>query len=119
MEDTESVKAVKHQTQKQDNLNDPMDDDSKDLSTKEEQKPLPETVRCNPAPDAAWSVGTEVLPPTQTDDGLASEVEHCDIPDSKKEEDVDHKNEDDAARSQSIKEGEKGASKSDSRENRH
>ena len=34
-EDTESVKAVKHQTQKQDNLNDPMDDDSKDLSTKE------------------------------------------------------------------------------------
>ena len=82
------------------------------FSTKEEQKPLPGTVMCNPAPNAIWSVGTEVLPPTKTDDGLASEVEQYDIPDSKKEEDVDNKNEDDGARSQSNKEGGKGVSKS-------
>ena len=37
----------------------------------EEQKLLPETVRCNLTPNAAWSVGTEVLLPTLTDDDLA------------------------------------------------
>ena len=73
-----------------------------DLSTKEEQKPLQETVMCNPAPNAVWSVGTEVLPPTKPDDDLASEDEHHDIPDSKKEEDVDNKNEDGGAGQKSI-----------------
>ena len=59
----------------------------------EEQKPLPETVRCNLTPSAAWSVGTEVLLPT--DDDLALEIKPCDIPDSKKEGDVDHDDGDD------------------------
>lgn len=62
----------------------------------EEQKLLPETVRCNLTPNAAWSVGTDVLLPALTDDDLALEIKPCDIPDSKKEGDVDHEDEDDA-----------------------
>ena len=60
----------------------------------EDPKPLPETVRCNLTPNAAWSIGTEVLLPT--DDDLALEIKPCDIPDSKKEGDVDHEDGDDA-----------------------
>ena len=33
----------------------------------EDQKPLPETVRCNLTPNAAWWVGNEVLLPTDDD----------------------------------------------------
>ena len=58
-EDTESVKAAKHQPQKQDDLSDHIDG----LPTKEEQKPLTETVMCNPDPNAVWSA--EALSPTK------------------------------------------------------
>ena len=81
------------------------------LPTKEKHKPLTETVMCNLDPISVWSAGTEALSPTKADDGLASGVKHHDIPDSKKEEDVDNKNEDGGARSQSSKDGEKGVSK--------
>ena len=60
-----------------------------------EQKPLPETVTCNLTPNAAWSL---------TDDDLALEIEPGDIPGDGNED------EDDVARSQSMKEEEKGAS---------
>ena len=65
-------------------------------------------MRCNLTPNAAWSIGTEVLLPT--DDDLALEIKPCDIPDSKKEGDVDHEDGDDALGDQSDEEGEKGAS---------
>ena len=74
----------------------------------EDPKPLPETVRCNLTPNAAWSIVTEVLLPT--DDDSAIEIKPSDIPDSKKEGDVDHEDGDDAPGEQSDEEGEKGAS---------
>ena len=72
--------------------------------------PLPETVTCNLTPSAAWSLGTEVLLPTLTDDDLALEIEPGVIPDSKNERDNGNEDEDDVAGSQSKEEEEKGAS---------
>ena len=89
-EDTESVKTAKHRPQKQEKLSDPKDS----LSTKKEQKPLPETVICNPDPNAVWLAGTEARSSTKAEDGLASGGEHHDIPDSKKGKDLENKNED-------------------------
>ena len=73
----------------------------------EDPKPLPETVRCNLTSNIGWTIGTEVLLPT--DDNSAIEIKPSDIPDSKKEGDVDQEDGDDALEDQSDDEGEKGA----------
>ena len=59
-------------------------------------------MRCNLTPNAAWWIGNEVLLPT--DDDLALEIKPCNIPDSKKEVDIDHEDVDDAHGNQSDEE---------------
>ena len=74
----------------------------------EDPKPLPATVCSNLTSNVGWTIGTEVLLPT--DDNSAIEIKPSDIPDSKKEEEVDQENGDETPEDQSDNEGANGAS---------
>ena len=73
----------------------------------EDPKPLPATVCSNLTSNVGWTIGTEVLLPT--DDNSAIEIKPSDIPDSKKEEEVDQENGDETPEDQSDDEGANGA----------